>query len=339
MDKRPVVALGEAHMLQEFHDLLGVLLHHPELPTKINDIAVEFGSSHYQGLIDRFVLDHDAVSRYDLAQVLRQLGDPFFNAPIYENFFRTVRAVNWTLPPQRRIRVLLGQPPVTMNTLLSGPPSKSEVTAFNGYVDRDMAAVVEREVLARGRRALLIGGSAHMLKGLKAAGDPSRPNAASTLELRHPGSVYSVDILLIPPDTTDKALVRLLATARRWPTPSLVPLKGTWLGALTGPLGASGWVNSLTGRALTPADRRYDHQADSILWLGPGSTLTASQADPAIYRWGEYPIQLTELDPIIANTIPAVLLGLFMSDAPPNWFDQFPQPGQRLKFARDTQPT
>ena len=35
-----------------------------------------------------------------------------WDASVYEQFFRRVRAVNWTLPPSKRIRVLLGDPPL-----------------------------------------------------------------------------------------------------------------------------------------------------------------------------------------------------------------------------------
>jgi hypothetical protein len=143
-----------------------------------------------------------------------------------------------------------------------------------------MAALVERVVLARGRRALMIGGDGHMLKGLRAPDDPSHLNVPGALEARHPGSVYSVDLLLVPPAPADPALDHLLALARDWPTPSLLTLAATWLGALTRPLDATNWVNALGDRAWRPADRRYDRQADAVLCLGPGELITASQCDP-----------------------------------------------------------
>jgi hypothetical protein len=114
MRTRSIVALGEYHGVQDFHDVLQALLRHPDLPGQIQDIVVEFGSSRYQGLVDQFVLDRVPVPRGELAQVWRQLADMAWNAPVYEQFFRTVRSVNWMLPADRRIRVLLGQPTVTM---------------------------------------------------------------------------------------------------------------------------------------------------------------------------------------------------------------------------------
>ncbi len=43
MDRLPLVALTERHMLQEWHDFITELLFHPHLPGKITDIVVEFG--------------------------------------------------------------------------------------------------------------------------------------------------------------------------------------------------------------------------------------------------------------------------------------------------------
>jgi hypothetical protein len=35
-----------------------------------------------------------------------------WDAPVYEQFYRTVRAVNWARPGGRQIRVLLGDPAI-----------------------------------------------------------------------------------------------------------------------------------------------------------------------------------------------------------------------------------
>src|SRR5262245_16843665 len=55
-DRFPLVALGEHHQLQEFHDVLSALVFHPEFPDKVNDVVVEFGNARYQDVADRFVV-------------------------------------------------------------------------------------------------------------------------------------------------------------------------------------------------------------------------------------------------------------------------------------------
>jgi hypothetical protein len=112
-----LVGLCEAHLLQEEHDFFGALLRQRTLPSLINDIVVEFGNALYQPIADRFILGDEPVANAVLHQIWRNTtisgGNPGWDAPVYEQFFRTVRAVNWSLPPSRRIRVLLGDPLLT----------------------------------------------------------------------------------------------------------------------------------------------------------------------------------------------------------------------------------
>ena len=54
-DTRKLVALGEAHRLQEEADFIAPLIRRPEFSIKVNDIVVEFGNALYQDVIDRFV--------------------------------------------------------------------------------------------------------------------------------------------------------------------------------------------------------------------------------------------------------------------------------------------
>jgi hypothetical protein len=194
----PLVALAERHTLQEWHDFVTALLFHPDLPGKITDIVVEFGNSRFQDLADRFVLECRPVAKVELRQIWRQIGDPSWNAPIYEQFFHTVRAINWMQPPKRRIRVLLGQPPITMTQVLENPKDKELSKKFTEPMDAHYADLVKREVMAKGRRALLTGGGGHMLRGVHAGSNDKRPNAATRLANDYPGKIFVVDLLLLP---------------------------------------------------------------------------------------------------------------------------------------------
>jgi hypothetical protein len=50
-----VVALGEAHELQEFHDAVLLLLTDQRIQDTVDAIVVEFGNALYQEVIDRFM--------------------------------------------------------------------------------------------------------------------------------------------------------------------------------------------------------------------------------------------------------------------------------------------
>lgn len=327
MDRYPLVALGERHLLQEIHDVRAALLRHPALPGKITDVVVEFGNALYQNLADRFILGDQPVDPAALTNLWRFTigGNVLWDAPMYEQFFRTVRAVNWMLPPSRRIRVLLGDPPFD-HRKVRGLADKDYVLSMIAQRDAHYAAVVEREVLRKGRRALLIAGSNHLLRGLRGNEGAQGLNAASRLAQRHPGALYVIDPLILPPGTLqDPLLQRARAAVAGWPRPAVATVAGTWLGAAT--QAAEPWVNSGAYLASTPDGRRYGAQADAILYLGPGAVLTASQADPTLYQCGAYRAELQRLSRVATaiegQPVDFVADGLRQAEAGPSWFAQY----------------
>jgi hypothetical protein len=323
MKRFPLVALGERHQLQEFHDFLTALLLHPDLPEQLTDIVVEFGNTRFQDVADRFVLDGQPVANADLQQIWRNTigGGVLWDAPVYAQFFRTVRAVNRARAPGRRLRVLLGDPPFD-HSRVRGAADKDYVQGMEKQRDAHYAAVVEREVLAKGRRALLIAGSGHLLRGIQ--DNFKQPNAVTRLEKKHPGKVFVGDLLLLPPGHhRDGLLHRVQVATTGWARPSFALLVGTWLGDLRE--SSRPWINSMAYRATDAAAARYGAQADAVLYFGPGESLTASRADPAIYRSGDYAAELKRLSQVSAelgNPVDYISEGLRISQAGPSWFAQ-----------------
>ena len=289
-DQVPLVALGEAHGLQEEADFLIALLHHPAFCTTVNAIVVEFGNALYQPVVDRFIAG-EPVANADLRPIWRDfIGNPFggFNAPIYEQFFRTVRAVNRTLPPQHRITVRLGDPPLDWGSVRS----QDDVDSAMWQRDSHFAAVVDREVLGRARRGLLITGSLHCLRGVRFGAN--RLTAVQYIEQRHPGAT----LVVLPHTGFRERTAELEARMAAWPIPAIASVRGTWLGDLDPHLLFP------TPPPLVAEDGSRDPRdpfagltvdaiADAYLYLGPRATLTASRPNPAIYR-GDPPY-LTEV--------------------------------------------
>jgi hypothetical protein len=296
-------------------------LFHPGLPEQLTDVVVEFGNARHQDLADRFILDGQPVANVDLQQIWRHTigGGVLWDAPVYAQFFRTVRAINWARAPQRRLRVLLGDPPFD-HTKVRGAADKDYVQGMARHRDAHYAAVVEREVLAKGRRALLIAGSGHLLRGIQ--DNFKQANAATRLEKAHPGKLFVVDPLVVPPGTHRHDLVRRAqASTSHWPRPSCASLAGTWPGALV--QSARPWLNSMAYRAMEPGAARYGAQADAVLYLGPGEALTASRPDPAIYRSGDYAAELRRVSQVqseLGSAVDLVAEGLRQGQAGPSWF-------------------
>jgi hypothetical protein len=107
-----IVALGEGpHRNEQAHVIRIELIRDPRFAGILNDIVVEFGSARYQDVMDQFIAGNE-VAYSDLRRAWEDtsaVGD-VWDRPIYEEFFRTVRAVNEFLPEHQRYRVLLGDP-------------------------------------------------------------------------------------------------------------------------------------------------------------------------------------------------------------------------------------
>jgi hypothetical protein len=277
----PLVALGEMHGSQDQADFITALLHHPAFSDTVQVIVFEVGNARHQAVVDRFVAGEPVAAR-DLRRVWRDFFGWGFDMPIYEQFFRTVRAINRTLPLAQRIRVLLGDPPVDWSQIQF---TKLEDThPWMEQRDAHYTEVVETQVLAPGYHALLIAGLAHFVRDWAAEQQsPAPTNTVQRLERNHPGSVH----VIIPHLGFGAETSALEPDLADWPIPSLVSLRTTWLGELGAALHFANFVPA--GAELPPHKPGFSlrHMADSYLYLGPRSSLTRSTCNPAIYRGDE----------------------------------------------------
>jgi Tol biopolymer transport system component len=237
----PLVAFGEEHHDAQQHAFLRSLVEHPAFPGAVDDIVVEFGNARFQRLMDRWIVRREKIPlrRVSRAWLETTQRGVWAATPLYRQFFQTVRRVNGQLPRAQRIRVLLGDPPIDWRKIRSS----RDLDPWIGRRNSHYARVVERQVLARGRRALLIAGAAHFLRyGI--------PNETALLEARHPG-VLSV---VLPVGSWPAGLADRLPDA---PAPWLASLAGTTVGALP--------ASTFLGEGTRP----LASLADSLLYLPP----------------------------------------------------------------------
>jgi hypothetical protein len=261
-ETHPIVALGEGlHGNEQAHAFRLALVRDPRFPVIVNDIVVEFGTSRYQHVMDAFVRGDD-VAAADLSKTWRDSmqGGPIWDVPIYEEFFRAVRAVNASLPPDRRLRVLLADPPIEWENVRS----PQDWLAWNNQRVVHVANLIRNEVLGRNRRALLVFGDGHYARKMENAFDgDKRPMLTLRNRIeqgRHPDSVFSIWT------NTTVPLALLDSSASSWPVPHLVALRATALGRLN--------FSALGG---IPSTLRIEDQYDAILHLGPPSSITMSE--------------------------------------------------------------
>ena len=262
-DRYPLVAIGENHRNQQIHDFIVLLVNDKRFSQKVDDVVVEFGSARYQDVIDRYTAG-EAVRAGELRKVWRDTVNILvWDAPVYERFFKTVRTINQQ-HPKRQLRVLLADPPIDWAKIRD----RQDWERVGGTRDQHAAEVVEREVLAKHHRALLIFGSEHVTRDTAfdayGATPDRKANVVELLEARHPGSVLLIWSHMAGCMTSD-----LDPGLASWQNPAYAVLKGTWLGAAAvGP------------RGQTPT---LEQLADGFLYLGPTARLTNSRPSPRIY--------------------------------------------------------
>ena len=157
-----IVALDEGnHGNEQGHAFRLSLIRDERFSRSVNDIVVEVGGARYQDVMDRFTAGED-VPYNVLRKVWEDITQPHGPAdrPIYEEFFRAVREVNADLPRERRLRVLLGEPPIDWETVRT----RDEMMRWLLQRDTHAVEVIQREVLAKGRHALAIYGGLHFLR-------------------------------------------------------------------------------------------------------------------------------------------------------------------------------
>ena len=251
-----LVGLGEIHDLQNHGDALALQLSDPRLPGVVDDIVVEFGNALHQDTIDKFIAGQP-VADADLRRVWHNTTQSpleTWDEPMYEQVYRTVRAANWPLPPNKRMRVLLGDPPIDWAKITT----RSEFVSWerrHGPVF--WAPLVEKQVLAKGRQALLNFGDDTFI-GVNATVAGER--------------IYRI-VDLVPPAGDLGGLTRRLSRYSRY---SVIPAADTWLGSV------DAWPSTRPGSRGTRARHRRTREGRTASGLSNRSATTsaASGSDP-----------------------------------------------------------
>src|SRR5688572_9102480 len=250
-----VVALGEGpHGNEQAHAFRLALIRNPRFAALVNDIVIESGSARYQDFIDRFVRGEDAPEEaLRAARENTVTPTPVWDRPIYEEIFRAVRDLNRSLPPDRRLRILLGDPPIDWREVRTA----DEYRGWLKQRDSHPAALIQREVLAKGRRALVVYGDGHF------QARSERPGRSLVGILETGGTkVFTVT-------STFADLSTFQNDVAGWPTPWLASLQGTLLGAAPYEtfFGPPPPVDVFT------ANPRIDDHFDAVLVLGSPQSL------------------------------------------------------------------
>jgi hypothetical protein len=265
----PVVAIGALHGDQTTDDFVLSLIRDPRFPATVRNIAFECGNSRYQDVLDRYVAGDDvALSQAQLAW--RNTTQVFgCNEAEQQRFVDAVRELNRHQPSNRRIRVLAGDPPIDW----AEAHTSADIQPFLAQRNTNFATVVEREVLAKHEKALLLIGDLHIVR--KSGSVQPVPTITMLLESTHPHSTYVV-IAHHGFSTRNAELEPRLAN---WPWPSIATVRGTWLASLDPFLIYDGIF--FRGQPVNPfPGLKLEELTDAYLYLGPAASLREVDETP-----------------------------------------------------------
>lgn len=259
----------------------------------------------YQPVLDRYIAG-DEVKLSEVRPVWRNTTQPMCSVSgFYEIFFPLIRRINQRLSTGKKLRVLAGDPPLDWSRV----KEQSDVMLDR---DKSVASIMEKEVLSKHRKALMLFGTFHLFHANKTA-PPGLESAVQLYEVNYPGRTMVIGTFMVsdnstaPPD--GEKVERRMAS---WPVPSLVQnLRGT--------------------RLMNANPYFFSKMVDAYLYLGPADLLLAEPESAEIFLNKGYMAELhrraeiiddkvltnqADADPIpLDDTFSPFLFGLFSKGA------------------------
>lgn len=276
----PLVALGDAHGLAQEQDFYAALLRDPRFARDVGNLVVEFGGAAQQKTIDRYVNGED-VPYAELRRVWTDVVGwvPTVTYQGFVNIYATVRAVNMKLPKDRRIKIWLGEPAIDWTKITTA----EQWQPLLRQRDSHPAALIEREILVKGKRSLVIYGTGHLNKSPVSYGTGDKVESLRFLvEKKHPAAFF-----VVMPYTgyhEDACSVRLEKNLGQTVPALITPVRGTALEKrirqpgcnATDPAQVTGTPTEKRKALADYLETNFALSSDALLYFGPKATLVRS---------------------------------------------------------------
>ena len=326
-ERHPLVGLGDMHGMAQQEDFFVTLIRDPRFAKEVGNVVVEFGTATHQDVLDRYI-NGGTVSYAELRSVWSDVvgWTPTVTGLGYVNFFVQVRTINLSLPPEQRVRVWLGEPVIDWSTV----KTREDIIPAMEQRDSYPATIITREILAKGKKALVIYGNWHFatpdMLPKDSTGNIIGPDRVLRTEIEkdHPNAFF---IVLPYWGFVEKACSAAFEQAYRdWPTPSLAfPVRGSTIeGALRkpgchaappiGPINMPNKTEAELAEIRANVARAEENMSsgmngDALLYLGPAATLTRTPQEPSIYLDAAYRAEINRRNQIkglspLPNAIP-----------------------------------
>ena len=169
-ENHPLVGIGEnVHESRKVYDFYKALLSDPKIYKQVDDIIYEVANARYQSLIDDYLNGKD-IDDETLASVWRDITnspDQIGSSLVHLDFFKFLRALNQELPEANRYRLVAADPPTNWANITDAQQHRRWLSMRTSH----QLSVINRQVISKGRKGLLIIGNGHLLE--KVYGDDS----------------------------------------------------------------------------------------------------------------------------------------------------------------------
>jgi hypothetical protein len=282
----PLVGIGDHHGMAQEEDFFASLIRDKRFATEVGNVVVEFGDAAQQGTIDRY-LSGEKVPYEQLRKVWSDTVGwiPTVTALGYINFYAEVREVNQGLPPEQRIHIWLGDPPVDWSKIQ--PESGLPQVIRDLFRERDSypADLIATQILAKKKKALVIYGTSHFY---------GEDKLKALVERSHPGAFFLVTPYagFIEKSCSDS----FEHATHDWSFPALAfPVRDSTLKGLLRARNCHFWPASAFSFPQTETDSEKAKEiadiedwsagvaGDALLYLGPATSLTESPIAPDLY--------------------------------------------------------
>ena len=326
-EKHRLVGLGDMHGMAQQEDFFVTLIRDPRFVKEVGNVVVEFGTATHQDILDRYI-NGGNVSYAELRSVWSDVvgWTPTVTGLGYVNFFVQVRTINLSLAPEQRIRVWLGEPAIDWSKV----NTREDIIPAMEQRDSYPATIIKREILGKGKKALVIYGHWHFATPGMLPKDPKGIVIGLDRDLRteieddHPNAYF---VVLPYWGFVEKACSAAFEqTYRDWTTPALAfPVRGSTIeDALRkpgchaappiGPINMPNKTDAELAAIRASVEIAEDEMAsgvngDALLYLGPAATLTRTPQEPSIYLDAAYRAEINRRNqikglPLLPNAIP-----------------------------------
>jgi hypothetical protein len=282
----PLVGLGDHHGIAQEEDFYAALIRDKRFASDVGNVVVEFGDAAQQNTVDRYISGEDV----PYEQLRKVWSDtigwvPTVAALGYINFYAQVREVNLGLPPEQRIHIWLGDPPVDWSKIRSKSDSSQVIDHLFEQRDQYPADLIAAQILAKKKKALVIYGTSHFY---------ADGRLKALVEQHHPGAFFLVTLYSGYIEKSCSDAFELAIHDWRYPTLAF-PVRHSKLNGLLRASGCHIWPASAFSFPPNETDSEKAKEVadiedwssgiagDALLYLGPATSLTQSPIAPDLY--------------------------------------------------------